>query len=419
MVSFDARTTVTTTQDWASAEEWVTVPELTDGDLASITELVVFAAHADDETLGVGGLLARVGQRGIPVRIVVATGDEGREGELRAALAELGVAATVDMLGLADGGLKHDLDGLRDRVASVLGERRAGRWVLAPWPGDRHGDHRSLGREVGDLAADSVTTVFFYPVWLWQWGRPDDVPWGRLVEVALTERERSSKARAIGHFTGQLDSPSNPGGVLSSDFIRHASAGREVLIRPEWASLETHFDELHARRADPWAVQTSWYEKRKRGLLLAALPSERFDSAFEIGCSIGELTAALAKRCDRVLAVDSSAVAVHSASQRTAGLSAARVQRMRIPTEWPGAQFDLIVISEVAYYLASDQWARTIQRCRRSLRPGGIVVLCHWLGVSDDFAQSGEDAHTQFRRESGMTAVVEHREADFVLEVFE
>ena len=35
-------------------------------------------------------------------------------------------------------------------------------------------------------------------------------------------------------------------------------------------------EQLHAREEDPWDVRTSWYERRKRALTLAALPHERY-----------------------------------------------------------------------------------------------------------------------------------------------
>jgi SAM-dependent methyltransferase len=255
-------------------------------------------------------------------------------------------------------------------------------------------------------------------VWLWQWGTPEDVPWARLIDASLSIEERQSKAAAIGRFTSQLASPANPAGVLTPAFVQRAATAREVLIRPEWALNDAHFEDLHRRSNDPWSVRTDWYERRKRSLTLDALPRERYERALELGCSIGETTASLAERCDSLAAVDHAAAAVAAASHRVAELGHVQVERMRIPAAWPDGTFDLVVISEIAYYLAADQWSRTIDRCRESLTPAGVVLLCHWLGNSDDFAQSAEAAHETFGTRSGLTRIVSHREPEFLLEVF-
>ena len=55
-----------------------------------------------------------------------------------------------------------------------------------------------------------------------------------------------------------------------------------------------YFDDMYARSDDPWGFTSRWYERRKYAISLAMLPQERYDSAFEPGCSIGVLTGRLA-----------------------------------------------------------------------------------------------------------------------------
>ena len=184
------------------------------------------------------------------------------------------------------------------------------------------------------------------------------------------------------------------------------------------ASPATYFDALYTHSDDPWSVRTRWYERRKRAITMASLPRERFSRALEIGCSIGEVSAELVHRCEHLLAIDGSESAASAARDRLRGSSATTVQHMRVPREWPQGAFDLIVLSEVAYYLSEDEWRTTIQRCLESLAPGGMVLLCHWLGTADDFAQTGEQVHRIFRDESALGALVMHRESDFLLEIF-
>jgi hypothetical protein len=68
-----------------------------------------------------------------------------------------------------------------------------------------------------------------------------------------------------------------------------------------------YFDNVYAADSDPWKFASSAYERDKYAATLAAFPKPRYASAFEIGCSIGVLTSALAPRCDALLAVDAAA----------------------------------------------------------------------------------------------------------------
>jgi LmbE family N-acetylglucosaminyl deacetylase/2-polyprenyl-3-methyl-5-hydroxy-6-metoxy-1,4-benzoquinol methylase len=426
VVSFNAQSAAATPQEWFSDPRWPLVPALDTDSLRALDSLMVFAAHPDDETLGVGGLLARCAELSIPTRIVVATGDEPRLDELRNALEELGVNARIDFLGFPDGSLKKHADRLASDLADIVHDVDGTCWLVAPWPGDRHGDHRTLGRELARIPHRPGTSTFFYPVWLWQWGTPDECPWDRALEISLSDPIRRKKNNALDQYASQIQSAGNPGGVLTNDFLAHARTGHEIVIapatreqQPPSAVLAAHFEKIHSEHDDPWSVRTRWYERRKRAVTMATLPREHFSRALEIGCSIGEVSADLIERCDRLVAIDGSEAAVATARRRLGDDKAATVQHMRVPYDWPSGDYDLIVVSEVAYYLADDEWRETIRRCRKSLSPDGVIVLCHWLGAADDFAQSGERAHQTFRSESALAATVVHRDAEFLLEVFE
>ena len=80
-----------------------------------------------------------------------------------------------------------------------------------------------------------------------------------------------------------------------------------------------YFDRLYAASDDPWGFSTRWYEHRKYALTLAALPAPHYDSALEIGCSVGVLTALLAGRCTALLALDPSVRALAQARTRVPG----------------------------------------------------------------------------------------------------
>jgi LmbE family N-acetylglucosaminyl deacetylase/SAM-dependent methyltransferase len=419
VVTFDPLVATTPYVVWEDAARWAPVPRRTADWLAGYSRIVVFSAHPDDETLGVGGLLALAGELGIPVSVIVATAADARIVELQSALSRLTPTIDLTVLGLTDGALKHEADLLREGIDRALAARGgAGTLVLAPWPGDRHGDHRTLGREVAAACELHGDALLLYPIWLWQWGSLDDLPWDRVSEVELDPRARGRKRAALSAFASQLHTAANPAGVLTAAFVERAVQGREVLFEPEADAIDDHFEALHRASGDPWSVRTRWYERRKRAITCAVLPRERYSRGFEIGCSNGEMSALLAQRCEALLSVDSAPTAVALAAERTAAEPNVRVERMRVPGEWPEGAFDLVVVSEIAYYLAADQWEDTIDRILGSLTEGGQVVLCHWTGRADDFAQSGWDAHVAFANRAGLRVLVQHHDEEFLLEVF-
>jgi SAM-dependent methyltransferase len=143
---------------------------------------------------------------------------------------------------------------------------------------------------------------------------------------------------------------------------------------------EAHFDRLYAASEDPWHYRTSTYEDAKYRATLAALGRPTYRSALEIGCSNGELSARIAPLCRRLVALDLSARAVALARQRLARHGHAEVQQATIPADWPEGRFDLIVFSEVLYYLDRGELEACAARMAASLAGRGEVVLVNWRG---------------------------------------
>jgi protein-L-isoaspartate O-methyltransferase len=175
---------------------------------------------------------------------------------------------------------------------------------------------------------------------------------------------------------------------------------------------------LYDESSDPWGFETSWYERRKYALTLASLPCERYASAYEPGCSIGVLTRLLADRCDSLLASELIPRAVETARRRVAQLAHVRVERLDTPNEWPEGRFDLIVLSELAYFLQPADVVELARRTGASLAEGGTVVAVHWRGQIDEWALPAEQAHAILRETGELSSVVQHLEPEFLLEVF-
>ncbi len=157
-----------------------------------------------------------------------------------------------------------------------------------------------------------------------------------------------------------------------------------------------YFDEVYKNSDDPWNFETSEYEAAKYAATLNVLPRATYRNAFEIGCSIGVLTEQLAANCKSLLAVDVSEKALAQAKKRCANLPNVRLKRMEVPKEFPDEMFDLILISEVGYYLSETDWRLAIEKVFKNLRDKGHIILTHWTPFVDDYPQTGDAVHDSF-----------------------
>ena len=178
-----------------------------------------------------------------------------------------------------------------------------------------------------------------------------------------------------------------------------------------------YFARMYAGSPDPWALRSRWYEQRKRDVTIACLDRPRYRRAFEPGCSIGVLTAALAQRCDHLLASDLDAGAVQQARSSLAATGTVQVEVLAVPGQWPDGTFDLVVLSEVAYYLGQDDLQTLLQLTEESLEPGGSLLACHWRHDVADYPASGDEVHARLLAREGLVPVVHHEEEDFVLDL--
>jgi trans-aconitate methyltransferase len=157
----------------------------------------------------------------------------------------------------------------------------------------------------------------------------------------------------------------------------------------------SYFEELYERDPDPWNFRSSAYERDKYHATLAALPRAHYARGLELGCSIGLLTKMLSARCRRLTAVDGSQNAIGSARIACRGLENISFLRMMVPKRFPHGKFDLILLSEILYFLAVDDVRLLARLCLSTLLPHGDMVLVHWLGETN-YPLSGDDAAESF-----------------------
>ncbi|GAA4032565.1 class I SAM-dependent methyltransferase [Hymenobacter glaciei] len=169
-----------------------------------------------------------------------------------------------------------------------------------------------------------------------------------------------------------------------------------------------YFNHVYQANRDPWNFETSPYEQGKYAATLAALPRPYYAEVFELGCSLGVLTAQLAPRCGHLLAVDVSEAALAQARARCAALPQVETKLMRVPEEFPPQQFDLILLSEVGYYWSSADLARAADQLLAALNPGGQLLLVHWTPPVHDYPLTGDDVHQFFLDKTSPSGSLRH-----------
>lgn len=182
-----------------------------------------------------------------------------------------------------------------------------------------------------------------------------------------------------------------------------------------------YFADRWAADDDPWRIAARWYERRKRDLVCATLPRERFGSVLELGCAAGHLTERLAERCDTLLACDGDARAVTLATARLAQRpdtgGQVVVERRWLPEQWPDGVFDLVVVSEVGYYLGTEDLDRLARQSLDSLAPDGVVLACHWRHAAPGYPGVASQVHARLAA-TGLSSLAHHEEPDMLLDVW-
>ena len=180
-----------------------------------------------------------------------------------------------------------------------------------------------------------------------------------------------------------------------------------------------YFDDVYAANADPWGFETKPSEQAKYADTLHSLPRDHYANVFEIGCSLGVLTAMLAPRCNHLLAVDGSTAPLRRARERCQSLPQVTFAQMQVPDQFPDAQFDLILVSEVGYYWSPDDFTRAQQEILAHLVPGGQLMLVHWTPPVHDYPLTGDEVHEAFLKTPGLKHLGGHREETYRLDVLE
>ena len=170
---------------------------------------------------------------------------------------------------------------------------------------------------------------------------------------------------------------------------------------------------------DPWGYLTSDYERDKYAATLAACGDGPFEDALELGASIGVFSALLAPRCGRLTTIDAAPTAVAAARRRLAGTPAVRVILGAIPDAIPDRPFDLVVASEILYYLSADELGATLGRLESCMASGARLVAVHWRPAGPERPVNADFVHRVLREQSWLEPSEHAGTDDYALDVLE
>lgn len=183
------------------------------------------------------------------------------------------------------------------------------------------------------------------------------------------------------------------------------------------ATTASYFEDRWAGSVDPWKHAARWYEARKYGLTVGVLPRQRYRRCFEPGSGAGVLTQQLASRVGELVAMERHQRGAEATRRRCHDLANVRVMTGAIPEVWPDGRFDLIVLSELLYYLDAGAMHTTLERAAASLDQDGHLVAVHYRPQVEEHTWKGDEVHEWLLDQPGWAHGTHILDEAFVLDV--
>ncbi|WP_411966490.1 glycosyltransferase [Mesorhizobium sp. ESP-6-4] len=156
----------------------------------------------------------------------------------------------------------------------------------------------------------------------------------------------------------------------------------------------TSFWNRYFATEDPWNY-SSPYEQEKYERQLEILPAGPIGRALELACAEGHFTRQLAPRVGHLTATDISAIAIGRARARCSDQPNVEFGVLDFSADTLPGGMDLIVCSEVLYYLDDlAELRRIAKKFVEALAPGGSFISAHAFVLRDNVERTGFDWNT-------------------------
>lgn len=209
-------------------------------------KVLILAPHPDDETLGCGGLIARLCTEKKTPHIAILTGGGGSL-RGRSDISETDVVKarrklTLDsskQLGLPeenihffdfkDGDIDTRPENEMSRLKELIDNLNPDN-ILVPHNGEGWPDHLAA-RQIGIELAPKGSTIWEYCVWMWYYN-VWNLDWKNAYVLRMTEKEHSAKLRAVDAYVKPLAPCGVPwSGVLPKPFLKANRSKTELYFK--------------------------------------------------------------------------------------------------------------------------------------------------------------------------------------------
>lgn len=183
----------------------------------------------------------------------------------------------------------------------------------------------------------------------------------------------------------------------------------------------SQFEARYRADIDPWHYETSDYEREKYRATLEACGPGPFSCALELGASIGVFSALLAPRCATLVTIDAAPTAVLAARRRLGRANGASVRTLigELPDAIGSERFDLVVASEILYYLTPAALEGTLRRLHETMAPAGRLVAVHWRPAGPERPFTAAEVHARLHAQRWLRHVASGHAAEYLLDVLE
>jgi hypothetical protein len=180
----------------------------------------------------------------------------------------------------------------------------------------------------------------------------------------------------------------------------------------------SYSEQVDGDRLYAWEADGSRYEQRKLSVTLTCLPRIRYRSAFEAGCSVGDLTELLAVRCDRLISSDLTPSENQHIDSRLRLPDAECLAVRSMAEQWPSGQFDLVVLNEIALRFGEKDLEAIAACVLNSTRSGAHVLAVHSRELTS-VRLDADHCHEIIANTPGLTSLLHHVDEQCVLDIWE
>jgi cyclopropane fatty-acyl-phospholipid synthase-like methyltransferase len=159
---------------------------------------------------------------------------------------------------------------------------------------------------------------------------------------------------------------------------------------------------------DPFGFDVNPDEQAKFRRTLEVCGEGDLGRVLEIGCAVGSFTELMAPQATDLLAIDVSEAAIEQAKERLRGIPHVHAETRSLPAEFPDGPFDLIVASDVLYYLTVDELETCLRLIEERLAPGGALVAVHYVPRVGTLL-NGDELHDFLAERTTMSHTLDER----------